>query len=146
MDDGENEDKVLGDLFLKVCEIEDCLQAYRDAVGEVARLKCRLENQTRTVSRLSEEIAEMKVRIEEVAKALSGGKLDIDEKLRLVCNRESYKRMKERLQEEQKKLKDIEEKLKKAIAVRDELRRRIKSGNFSLDGLEPIKTVEEVFY
>ena len=146
VNEGESADKVLAELFLKVCSIEDCLQAYRDLLGVIEWYRRRVADKNKEIAQISSEIADLKVKIDEITQAIREGRADYDMRLRHACDRDSYKRLKEGLAESQKELMKYEAKLKKAVELKNTLLNRIKEGNFSLEGLEIERIPSEYYY
>lgn len=136
VEEGENADKVAGELHFKILAIEDCLNAYRRILNRLESFVSQFESKKRDIKRLQKDIVEKKIHIEEVAKRLQKGELDVDEKLRHACDRESYKDMKKRLEEYQAEANKLDGEIQRLVESKEELSSRIKQGNFSVEGIE----------
>ena len=132
----ENEDanKVLGELFFKVLDVEDCLETYRFLLRRLDSIEEQIVSTERDIARTQSRITELKITIDELVEKIKQG--DYDARLRHACETESLKELRKRLEdytnllkEQKKQRKELEEKLR-------ELRNRIQNGNFSLEGLE----------
>jgi len=131
--EGEDSDKVAGELFFKIMEIEDCLNVYRNVLVDIDYVAGNFEDKRHDITRIRNQMAQMKTTIEELARL--GEKGDVDAKLRHACETKSYKELSEQLQLSERQLEELDDKIKKLVAIKEELRERIKKGNFSLDGI-----------
>ncbi len=136
VEEGEDADKVVAELHFKILDIEDCLQAYRNILSDLDYAAERFQDEQWQVKSLEKEIADMKVRIEEISERLARGELSVDDKLRHACDRQSYRDMQEQLERHKETLKKWDEKVEQLTKAKVELRERIKNGNFSLEGIE----------
>jgi predicted RNase H-like nuclease (RuvC/YqgF family) len=142
--ENENADKVAGELFFKIMEIEDCLNIYRNVLTDIDYIERDIEGKRHEITHISNEIEQMKTTIEELARL--GEKGDIDAKLRHACETKSYKQLSERLQVCHEELAESDKKHQKLIAIKLELQKRFKNGNFSLVGINyPIIPRREYF-
>jgi chromosome segregation ATPase len=132
--ENENPDKVAGELFFKIMEIEDCLNAYRNVLTDVDIVSRRIAERQHDIIRIKKEMADLKTSIEELARLSEKG--DVDAKLRHACNQRSYKQLSEQLQNYENELAELNEKHKKRIAIKEELRNRIKNGVFNFHDLD----------
>jgi chromosome segregation ATPase len=144
---GEREDSkaILGDLYLNVCNIENVLQTYRFLERELIELKESVEGISNDCQRDVDEIARMKVNIDEITKLIESGKADSDQRLRHACDRQSFKDVKERLEKRQHDLAEAQKELKSTETTLENLKCRIKTGDFSLEELG-IKKARYTFY
>jgi chromosome segregation ATPase len=133
--ENENPDKVAGELFFKIMEIEDCLQIYRNILSDLDYATERFQNEQENVRDLEKRLKDMKVKIEEISQRLAKGELDVDEKLRHACDRESYKKMQEDLAGHFEQMKRFDELVKQLTEAKVQLRDNIRNGNFSLSGI-----------
>jgi predicted RNase H-like nuclease (RuvC/YqgF family) len=132
--ENENPDKVAGELFFKIMEIEDCLNVYRNVLSDISFVASRFEEKRHDITRVKNEMVRMKTTIEELARLSEKG--DVDAKLRHACEAKSYKELSERLQEYEREIAELDGKHEKLVAIKVELQNRIKNGNFSLAGIE----------
>jgi DNA repair exonuclease SbcCD ATPase subunit len=141
--ENENPDKVAGELFFKIVEIEDCLNAYRNVLTDIDIVSRRIAERKHDIIHIKKEMADLKTSIEELARLSEKG--DVDAKLRHACDSRSYKQLSEQLENYENELAELNEKHKKLIAIREELRNRFKNGVFNLHGIDyPIKLTESV--
>jgi len=131
--ENDNADKVAGELFFKIMEIEDCLNVYRNVLIDIDYVGGNFEDKRHDITRIRNQMAQMKTTIEELARL--GEKGDVDAKLRHACETKSYKELSEQLQVSERQLEELDDKIKKLVAIKEDLRERIKKGNFSLDGI-----------
>jgi len=125
LDEGESEDKAIGDLFFKVAEIEDVFQAYRNCLDSIERNSHEIDYDRGRIAELERRIAEMKVTIEKLAKG------EPDERLRAACDRESLKSLRAQLEHHHGDLEKHEREKATLTKQLQELRTKIKEGNFS---------------
>ena len=132
----ENEDanKVLGELFFKVLDVEDCLETYRFLLRRIININEQIEHTERDIARTQSRIAELKVTIDELVEKIKKG--DYDARLRHACEPESLKTLNERLEDYKNLLEKQNRERKELQQKLNELAERIKNGNFSLEGLE----------
>lgn len=138
VDEGQTPTQVLGELVLKILGIEDVLGAYRDKIRTVDSERYQKAHAETSVSDTERHIDEMKVRIEDISARLARGELDVDGKLRHACDRESYKDLTVRLEQYKRQVAGSEKVLELAINDRDLLKKRIKEGNFDLQGISVV--------
>lgn len=136
VNDGQEPEAVLGELYLKVMAVEDALEAYRSLHANCYQLHERRQHAQHRVASISAEIKEMKVKISEIDRMLQEGTLEVDEKLRHACDRRSLKTLQDNLKLAEEDYKQTKERLLKAQRERDTLRERIKEGYFSLKGID----------
>jgi len=142
--EGENPDKVIGQLCLKVFSLEEVLNTYRDMVTEVWHCKEQIQRHGDLVDNTESQIAKMKVDLAELDKALKEQR-EIDERLRHACSRQSYKSLKQSLENYKKDLEAWKSRLKKAIMNQTILQDRINEGNFTVEGMELGRKPQEFF-
>jgi len=133
LDEGESEDKAVGELFFKVAEIEDIFQAYRNCLDAMERNGHEIDYDTGRIAELERRIAEMKVSIEKLAKG------EPDERLRAACDRESLKSLRAQLEHHREDLEKHEREKATLTKQLQELRTKIKEGDFSPN--ETVKTL-----
>ena len=124
----EDAGKVLGELFFKVLDVEDCLEAYRRLLEDQNRIRYDVGSVRQRIARLDERIAEMSELIEKIEK----GEADDDAKLRFACETRSLKSLRGEREAKAKELKELirqRDKIEKQLEV---LRRNIKNGTFKL--------------
>ena len=130
----ESADKILSELFFKIAEVEDALQGYRGLEQEIIHMEHNVRSSEATIASREEQIENMKHTIDELlAKGEQG---DVDARLRHACETQSYKGLQEDLAKQKIELEEREKKLTALIKSKAELQKRIKEGNFSLEGLE----------
>ena len=124
LSDAEDEGKVVAELFFKICQIEACLNAYR----YIARSHCLALETYRSdrlaVDQLKREAEELKAELEKTADELER----VQKLIRL-------KRLTEDLKAREERLARAEEELSRLERAREELKRRIKNGEYTLEGL-----------
>jgi len=144
VDGNEDADKALGELFFKVLDVEDCLEAYRSLLEQRDRIELEINSVHHHIARLDRDISEMKVTIDELVEKIEKG--DIDAKLRHACETRSLKSLQEEREEQTKRLEELtreKNKIEKHIEI---LKQNIKNGNFKLpSGLE-LKKADFEFY
>lgn len=146
LEDEDSPDVVIGALFFKVCDVEDCLAAFRHISDNIEVYQSRVAEYHNRSAQTSQRIAEMKVKIEEITTKLNKGeRLGTDARLRHACDTESYEGLKKQLAEQKTTLASYERKLKEAIESKDVLKQRIKEGNFSLDNINVPKERREFY-
>jgi predicted nucleic acid-binding Zn-ribbon protein len=140
----DNADQITGELYFKICNIEDCLETYRRLLQDIDTAAAKFEDTRSIIRRIENQITNMKTTIAELlAKAEKG---DIDAKLKHACDTQSYKQLTDQLKDYQAKLKYFDEIHGKLVEAKEELKRRIKQGNFSLYGLDiPILSRESLW-
>lgn len=129
----EDADKVLGELFFKVTEIEDVLQAYRNCLSRLDGIAGTIDHDASQIGELTRRIAEMKVSIDKLARG------EPDERLRAACDRESLKSLNAQLKRYQKSLERDELEKSELSKQLEGLREKIAEGDFS-----PNETVESL--
>jgi len=144
VEEGEDPDKVLAELNFKILAIEDCLEAYRRLQNDEDYVVSNIESAESNIAHCKSQIKNMTVKIEELLQQAEKG--DVDARFRHACERESYKSIKERLLAEEQNLKDLNVNLKKIIAVKEELKKRIKEGKFSLENIDVPKLRRQHYY
>jgi chromosome segregation ATPase len=135
INDGENADKTMAELILKVMDVEDCLATYREIVSIQERADSNVENTENCIQQLQDQIKSMKVKIEEITEAVKKGG-DVGERLQHACSSRNYKESKQQLESYKTQLKIQKDTATKATQKRAELRERIKQGNFNLEGID----------
>jgi len=143
----DNPDQVTGHLFIKVLKIEQVLSKYREMLSEVEHCKDQRERYQSLLDNTKIKADKMKIDLAEIKKKLDAGE-DIDERLRHACSAQSYKSVREQIENYTEDLKAWDERLDKAIDNEAKLEKRIKEGNFTIEGTELPKTRlrEELFY
>jgi len=134
VEEGENAEKVAGELHFKIVSIEDCLNAYRTCLNDVDYASREFEDKQEHIQHLQNQISEMKVTIEELYRQAEKG--NVDAKLQHACSRQSYKQLQEQLVQYKKYSEEWDNTLKKLGKAKDILQERIKNGNFSLEGMD----------
>jgi DNA repair exonuclease SbcCD ATPase subunit len=135
VNDGENADKTMADIILKVMDVEDCLSTYRELLSREERANYEVKSTENSIENLEDQIKTMKVKIEEITQAVKKG-ADVDERLHHACSSRSYKELKEQLNTYKDRLKKEAVIAEVAMKNRIALRERIKVGNFSLEGID----------
>jgi len=144
VDDNENADRVLGELFFKVLDVEDCLEAYRRLLEDRDRIEREINCVHHHIARLDRDISEMKVTIDELVEKIEKG--DVDAKLRHACETRSLKSLQEEREQETKRLEELTRKKNEIEKQIEVLKQNIKNGNFKLpQGLELKKTDFEFY-
>ena len=144
VDDNEDADKALGELFFKVLDVEDCLEAYRSLLEQRDRIELEINSIHHHIARLDRDISEMKVTIDELVEKIEKG--DIDAKLRHACETRSLKSLQEEREQETKRLEELTRKKNEIEKQIESLKQNIKNGNFKLpQGLELKKTDFEFY-
>jgi len=144
VEENEDADKVLGELFFKVLDVEDCLEAYRRLLEEKDRIERSISCTQHEIARLDRQISEMKVTIDELVEKIEKG--DIDAKLRHACETRSLKSLQEEREEETKRLEELTKERNKIEKYIEVLKQNIKNGKFKLPlGLE-LKKPDFEFY
>jgi len=142
--EGENPDKVIGQLCLKVFSIEEVLETYRDMVAEVFHCEEQVVRHQSLVETTENKIVKMKVDLAELGKALKE-KREIDERLRHACSTQSYKSLKTTLETYKKDVEAWKKRLTKAKENQKILQQRIDEGNFTVEGMELGRKPKEFF-
>jgi DNA repair exonuclease SbcCD ATPase subunit len=132
--ENENPDKVAGELFFKIMEIEDCLNVYRNVLTDIDVVSRQIVERQHDIARIKKEIADLKTTIEELARLSEKG--DVDAKLRHACNSRSYKQLSEQLKNYENELAELNEKHKRLVAIKEELKIRFRNGVFTLHGID----------
>ena len=143
VEQGEDADKVIGKLNLKIADVEECLETYRRLLSEIYYASQQFDDKQTTIRHTQERMKDMKITIEQLIQ--QGEKGDIDAKLRHACERDSYKQLSESLARNEEELKQIDQKMKQMIKVRDILKQRIKGGIFKIDDLD-IPKIQHHYY
>ena len=130
VEEGENAEKVAGELHFKIVGIEDCLNAYRTCLNGVDYASREFEGKQEQIQHLQNQISEMGVTIEELYRQAEKG--NVDAKLQHACSRQSYKQLQEQLIQYKEDLEKWDNTVKKLVKAKDILQERIKNGNFSL--------------
>ncbi|HDN05539.1 MAG TPA: hypothetical protein ENF90_00915 [Candidatus Bathyarchaeota archaeon] len=142
----DNPDKVFAELYQKILSIEDFLDAYRRVNDNIETVDRYITNTQHGITRIQTEIAELKVSIDELARLAEKG--DPDARLRHACDRRSLKSLNEDLERKKKELAHYIKVKKQLTEIKETLKKRFNSGNFSLEGIEfpeKIVPVEEWF-
>ena len=134
IEEGDNPDKVAGELHFKILAIEDCLNKYRTVLHWIDTASENVETNAEMIRHTKERMRKMKVDIAELA--AQAGKGDVDAKLKHACSGDSYKQLEESLQMYEDKFRKYDEKLNLLVKAKHELRERIKNGNFSIEGID----------
>jgi len=124
LSEAEDESKVVAELFFKICQIEECLDAYRRLLRTYQNVLEEHRYAQLDVERARKEAEELKVELEKSSDELEHLQKAI--KLRRVADE---------LKTREEKLAMLEEELSKLEKAREELKRRIKNGEFTLEGL-----------
>lgn len=134
----DDEKKVLGELYFRVVQIEECLQALRDIEREVRSLEYEREDCELRVkaSRSCVEALEEKLRLIMESS---------DERLKGFYESELKKHESElmELKTREDELRRINARLEELKRAREELKGRIRDGEFTLKGI-PVKPSREV--
>ena len=130
VDGEEDAGKVLGELFFKVLDVEDCLEAYRRLLEEQNRIELKAKTVQQRIASLEKHISEMKITVDELVEKIKTG--DIDARLRHACETRSLKSLEEEKEENIKELKEITKEKNKIEKQLEVLRRNIKNGTFKL--------------
>lgn len=83
VDDGENQDIVLGQLFHKAMEVHKFFAYYRSVFQDVDRVCGRVHDYEVRIINIEREIENQKVTIAELAESLKKG--EVTEKMRHAC-------------------------------------------------------------
>lgn len=145
LDGEENADEAIGKLYLKVLAVEDCLQAYRQCLGDIESSEHQIERYQSEIVRFSGNIADMKISIKELVEKIEKG--EDDARIRHACDARSLKSLENQLKVAQEFLQKEKQKLNKLGKQREILVERIKSGNFSLEGIDikPHRSYEDFY-
>ena len=144
VEQGEDADKVIGELNMKIVDVEDCLETYRRLLLGIDYSSRQFDDTQTTIRHTKERMKDMKLTIEQLA--LQGEKGDIDARLRHACERDSYKRLSESLAGNEEVLEEIDKKMKQLIKIKDTLKQRIKDGIFKIDDLNIPKIQQRYYY
>lgn len=139
IEEGEDGDAILGNLYLQVCDIESCLQTFRFLQRQELELNESVEGISADYERNIQDIARVKVRIDEITALIESGKIDSDDRLRHACDRRSFKELNENLKKRQHDLAEAQKELASTGATLKELKTRIKKGQFFLQDLKITK-------
>ncbi|MCD6402401.1 hypothetical protein J7L36_00900 [bacterium] len=135
VEENEDADEVLGQLFFKILDVEDCLEAYRRLLEEKDKMEYSINNVQHRIAYLSKQISEMKVTIHELVEKIQKG--DIDAKLRHACETRSLKSLQQEKEKETKRLEELIREKKEIEKYIEILKQNIKKGEFKLPkGLE----------
>lgn len=141
--DEENADKEIGELFMKVLDIEKMFERYRRALNAVETAWRYVENSKHDVSRTEIQIENKKVKIHEIAQLLEKQTIDQDEaadrRLRSACDAHTLRELKRQLELNRERLAKNKAELGNAQKIQKEIENRISNGNFSLEGIEESK-------
>lgn len=145
LDGKENPDEAIGKLYLKVLGVEDCLQAYRQCLGNIESSEHMIERHESEIVRCSSQIADMKISIKELVEKITKG--EEDARIQHACNARSLKSLESQLKATQEFLQKEKLNLHKLGGQREILVERIKSGNFTLEGIDikPQRNYEDFY-
>ena len=144
VNDNDNPQKVAGELFFEIMNIEDCLNTYRNLLYHEGMLASEISNIEEGIARTKQHMAEMKTKVEELSAKIDKGGDVSEEKLRHACESKSYKQLKSELNERENSLSKANELFKQTVKATEELKNRIKKGNFSLEGIEQPKRYHSI--
>lgn len=133
VEEGEDADKVVGELHFKILDIEDCLNAYRKVLEDLDYASDSFESKQSQILSLKEDAVNLKVKIAELLVAAEKG--EVDARMQHACSGQSYKDLQERIARYEKEAKELDESVQRLAEVKQELRDRIKAGRFTLEGL-----------
>ena len=134
IEEGESPDKVAGELHFKILAIEDCLSKYRHILSWIDYASGEVEQNAASVRNTTEHMRKLKVDIAELAAKAEKG--EVDAKLKHACSGESYKQLQENLQGFEEKCEKWDKKLVALVKAKQELRERIKNGDFTIEGID----------
>lgn len=145
--EGENANKAVAQLFLQITGIEDVFAIYRKVIDQTEEAERKVNYYTSRVDNVKEEMAKMKISMEELTEIINKGGDVSDERLKHACHAKSYKDVKEQLEREQKTLADAQTQLTELKTLKDTIKSRIAEGVFNTDGLKvPYIRSESEYY
>jgi chromosome segregation ATPase len=126
LSEAEDENKVIAELFFKVCRIEECLNAYRRLLRKKSQLEGEYDYVKQELERDREALKKLEIEAESAA-----GEVWMAKSLELS-------KLKREIEGEEKRLEEVEVELGEVNRALDELKSRMKSGEFELKGVEEV--------
>lgn len=133
--ESEDPQAAAAQLFLKITQVEDFFNMYRQVIDETNRAENSIVHLKRRIENTTAEVGRMKITIEELNATIAQGGDVTEERLNHACRSKSYKQVKEQLDRETTELSAYEQALTELKSLRDTLKGRIAQGVFNTDGL-----------
>lgn len=136
VEEGENPDIVTGQLFQKVCGIEEVLETYRKLLDAEKRAASRLARAEGSVENIKQNIEQQKISLSELDAAIKSGDAVSQDRFRRACSARSIEDLNKDLEKAKTSARIAQQQLDKATKSKKDLKARISQGNFTVEGLE----------